>query len=200
MVFPTLLSTHKPLTRKWSLFYPQNPFPLVHFFLNWSLSSFSSVQLLSRGRLFATPWIAALQASLFITNSQSPPKPMSIELVMLSNHLSLCHPLLLLVSLFLLNFQIAMNLFLETWLTATQTLYPLGLTLYNLKSITDCLALQWSVYYSRETFIVSWAGLFSVMHVCDEEACAILDVVLVITLSTTWELGQADGLVHWPAN
>ena len=61
---------------------------------------FSSVQLLSRVRLFATPWIAARQASLSITNSQSPPKPMPIESVMPSNHLILCHPLLLLPSIF----------------------------------------------------------------------------------------------------
>ena len=61
---------------------------------------FSSVQSLSRVRLFATPWIAARQASLSITNSWSPPKPMSIESVMPSNHLILCHPLLLLPSIF----------------------------------------------------------------------------------------------------
>ena len=57
---------------------------------------FSSVQLLSRVRLFVTTWIAALQASLSITNSQNSPKPMSIESVMPSSHLILCHPLLLL--------------------------------------------------------------------------------------------------------
>ena len=57
---------------------------------------FSSVQLLSCVRLFATPWIAARQASLSITNSQSLPKLMSIESVMPSSHLILCHPLLLL--------------------------------------------------------------------------------------------------------
>ena len=57
---------------------------------------FSSVQSLSRVRLFATPWTAACQASLSITNSRSPPKPMSIESVMPSNHLMLCRPLLLL--------------------------------------------------------------------------------------------------------
>ena len=60
----------------------------------------TSVQSLSRVRLFVTPWTAARQASLSITNSQSPPKPMSIELVMPSNHLILCHPLLLLPSIF----------------------------------------------------------------------------------------------------
>ena len=56
----------------------------------------SSVQSLSCVRLFVTPWIAARQASLSITTSQSSPKPMSIELVMPSSHLILCHPLLLL--------------------------------------------------------------------------------------------------------
>ena len=53
---------------------------------------FSSVQSLSRVQLFATPWTAAHQASLSITNSQSLPKLMSIELVMPSNHLILCCP------------------------------------------------------------------------------------------------------------
>ena len=60
------------------------------------LSAFSSVQSLSHVRLFMTPWTTACQASLFITNSRSPPKPMSIKLVMPSNHLILCCPLLLL--------------------------------------------------------------------------------------------------------
>ena len=57
---------------------------------------FSSVQSLSHVRLFATPWIAARQASLSITSSRSSPKLMSIESVMPSSHLILCHPLLLL--------------------------------------------------------------------------------------------------------
>ena len=61
---------------------------------------FSSVQSLSHIQLFATPWTAAHQASLSITNSQSPPKPMSIESVMPSNHLILCCTLLLLPSIF----------------------------------------------------------------------------------------------------
>ena len=57
---------------------------------------FSSHQLLGHVQLFATPWIAARQVSLSITNSQSSPKLMSIETVMLSSHLILCRPLLLL--------------------------------------------------------------------------------------------------------
>ena len=61
---------------------------------------FSSVQSLSRVQLFATPWTAARQAFLSITNSRSSLKLMSIESVMPSNHLILCRPLLLLPSVF----------------------------------------------------------------------------------------------------
>src|SRR5574340_114542 len=61
---------------------------------------FSSVQSLSRVRLFVTPWTAACQASLSIINSWSLLKLVSIELVMPSTHLILCHPLLLLPSIF----------------------------------------------------------------------------------------------------
>ena len=61
---------------------------------------FSSVQSLSRVQLFATPWTAAHQAFLSITNFWSLPKLMSIELVMPSNHLILCRPLLLPPSIF----------------------------------------------------------------------------------------------------
>ena len=65
-----------------------------------STCNFSSVQSLSHVQLFATWRTAARQASLSITNSRSPPKPMSIELVMPSNHLILCCPFLLLPSVF----------------------------------------------------------------------------------------------------
>ena len=61
---------------------------------------FSSVQSLSRVQLFVTPWTAACQTSLSITNSQSLLKLMSIESVMPSNYLILCRPLLLLPSIF----------------------------------------------------------------------------------------------------
>ena len=59
------------------------------------LKSFSSVQSLGHVWLFVTPWTAAHQASMSITNSQNLLKLMSIESMMLSNHLILCHPLLL---------------------------------------------------------------------------------------------------------
>ena len=68
--------------------------------VSMSVSPFSSVQSLSRGQLFVTPWTAARQASLSITNCWTPSKPMSIESVMPSNHLILCRPLLLLPSVF----------------------------------------------------------------------------------------------------
>ena len=61
---------------------------------------FSSIQSLSRIQLFATPWTAACQGPLSITSSWSLFKLMSIELVMPSNHIILCHPLLLLPSIF----------------------------------------------------------------------------------------------------
>ena len=66
----------------------------------WDTYSSSSVQSLSRVWFFVTPWTKVRQASLSITNSRSPPKPTSIESVMPSNHLILCHPLLLLPSIF----------------------------------------------------------------------------------------------------
>ena len=65
-----------------------------------SNSVYFSVQSLSRVRLLATPWTVARQASLSITNSWSPPKPMSIESMMPSNHLILYRPLLLLPAIF----------------------------------------------------------------------------------------------------
>ena len=74
--------------------------PHKYYLLIFHVLQFSSVQSLSLVRLFATPWTTACQASLSITNSQSPPRLMSIESVMPSNHLILCRPLLLLPSIF----------------------------------------------------------------------------------------------------
>ena len=80
-------SNRLPLWENWSL-------------ICWGILGESSVQSLSGVWLFETPWTAACQASLSITNSQSLPKLMSIQSVMPSNHLILCHPLLLLPSIF----------------------------------------------------------------------------------------------------
>ena len=72
----------------------------VRSIVSFRLVQFSSVQSISRVRLFVTPWTAAHQAFLYITNSRSSPRPMSIESMMPSNHLILCCPLPLLPSIF----------------------------------------------------------------------------------------------------
>ena len=73
---------------------------MLTFWVICFINLLSSVQSLSHVRLFVTLWTVACQASLPITSSRSPPKPMSIESVMPSNHLILCCPLLLLPSIF----------------------------------------------------------------------------------------------------
>ena len=79
---------HSYIYLKWSVFLGDAQ--------NFNLLQFSSVQSLSHVHLFATPWTAACQASLSITNSRSSLKLLSIESVMPSSHLILCRPLLLL--------------------------------------------------------------------------------------------------------
>ena len=87
----------------WGLFSLHKHYSYTY---SWPLNNtehvvlFCSVQSLSRVWLFVIPWTGAHQASLSITNFQSLPKLMSIESVMPSNHLILCHPLLLLPSIF----------------------------------------------------------------------------------------------------
>ena len=77
--------------------YSLGPLLLTYLLPQWAqLTLPSPVQSLSSVRLFVTPWITARQASLSITNSQSSLRLMSIESVMPSRHLILCHPLLLL--------------------------------------------------------------------------------------------------------
>ena len=83
---PTFLEVKSPRPRCWQSWF--------------LLRECQSVQSLSRVQLFSTPWTAARQASLSITNSQSLIKLMSVELVMPSNHFILCCPLLLLPSIF----------------------------------------------------------------------------------------------------
>ena len=99
---------------------------------------FSSVQSLSRVLLFATPWTTARQASLSITSSQSLPKLMSVESVMPSNHLILCHPLLLLPSIFpsiseSVHLLSCVRLFVTPWTAARQA----SLTITNTWSSLD---------------------------------------------------------------
>ena len=79
---------------------PFLPYPLCSSYLQMDTPDSHSVKSLSHVQLFATPWTVARQASLSITNSRSLLKLMSIELVMPSNYLIFCHPLLLLPSIF----------------------------------------------------------------------------------------------------
>ena len=88
------------LSRLVITFLPRSKRLLISWLQSPSAVIFSSVQLLNRVWLFVTPWTRAHQASLSITNSWSPHKPMSIELMMPSNHFILCRPLLLLPSIF----------------------------------------------------------------------------------------------------
>ena len=93
MVLP--LSTSLPIAPP-SAFQEPHPSQPTYFFFFFNSGGQSSVQSLSRVRLFVTPWTAARQASLYSTSSQSLLKLMSIESVMPFNHLILCCPLLLL--------------------------------------------------------------------------------------------------------
>ena len=102
----TLSSTSIPVRLAKVLLSKEEEDPLERIITDtWNVErsetiQFSSVQLLIRIRLFVTPWIAALQASLSITNSHSLLKLMPIESVMPFSHLILCHPLLLLPPIF----------------------------------------------------------------------------------------------------
>ena len=101
----TTIQPMTPTHHKWGCLYIQWKIAHILILALENCSSdfchqFSSVQSLIRVRIFATPWTAACQDSLSITNSQSLLKLMSTELVMPSNHLILCHPLLLLSSVF----------------------------------------------------------------------------------------------------
>ena len=82
------------------MFYTNYKWIITFKTVNHYIVQFNSVQLLSHVQFFVTPWTVACQASLSITNSQSLPKLMSIELVIPSNHLILCRPRLLPPSIF----------------------------------------------------------------------------------------------------
>ena len=109
----------------------------------WTSVQFSSVQLLSRVRLLATPWIAARQASLSITNSWSSLRLMTIELVMPSSYLILCHPLLLLPpippSIRVFSSESAL---LMRWPNASASVLPMNTQDWSLLEWTGWISLQ----------------------------------------------------------
>ena len=100
---------------------------------------FSSVQSFSCVRLFATPWVAAYQASLSITNSRSSPKLMSIEWVMPSSHLILCRPLLFLSSILPASESFPMS---QLFATPQTSACQASLSLTNSQSLLKFLSIK----------------------------------------------------------
>ena len=116
----------------------------VHSF---HILQFSSVQSLSQVRLFVIPWTAARQACLSIISSQSPSKPMSIESVMPSNHLILCHPLLLLPLIFpsiriLSNESTLVSGSQSIEVSASASVLPMNIQGWFLLGLIDLISLQ----------------------------------------------------------
>ena len=109
---------------------------------------FCSVQLLRHNQLFAALWTAARQTSLSITNSQGLFKLMSIELVMPSNHLILCHPLLLLLSIFP-----------STWIFSNESVLCIRWPKYWSFSFSSSLSNE---YTGSISFRMDWFDLLAV--------------------------------------
>ena len=120
----------------------------LSFLLSGHSFQFSSVQSLSHVRLFVTPWTAACQASLSITNSQSLLKLMSIESVMPSNHLILYCPLLLLPWIFPSNRSFQMTRF---FTSGGQSIGVSASTSVLLMNIQDWSPLGWTRWISLQS-------------------------------------------------
>ena len=132
------------MTIEWCLI-KQEKTALFQHLSSFSPVQFSSVQLLSCVWLFATPWIAARQASLSITSSRSSLKLTSIESVMPSSHLILCHPLLLLPSIFP-NIRVSSNE------SALHIRWPK----YGVSALTSVLPMN-----TQDRFPLGWTGWIS---------------------------------------
>ena len=137
------------------------------------LALIGSVQLLSRVRLSVTPWTAACQASLSFTNSWSLPKLMSMEPVMPSNHLVLCHPLLLPPSVFPASGSFPVSLFFTSGgqsieVSASASVLPVN--------IQDCFPLGWTGWISLQSKGLS--RVFSIITVQKHQFfCAQLSLI-----------------------
>ena len=119
----------------------------------YNLGQFSSVQSLSHVQLFVTPWSAARQASLSITNSRSSLKFTSIELVMPSNHLILCCPLLLQPSKFSTTGSFQMS---QLFTSGGQNIGVSALTSVFPMNIQDWFPLGWTGWISLQSKGHSW--------------------------------------------
>ena len=140
------------------------------------VSHISLVQSLSRVQLLVTPWTAAHQASQSITSSRSIPKPMSTESVMPSNHLILCHPLLLLPSILpsirVFSNESALHIRWQKYWSFSFNISPsnehLGLISFRIDWL-DLLAVQGTLksplqHYSSKASILLCSALFIVQH------------------------------------
>ena len=153
--------------------------PVLSFLrLDWLFGVFCSVQSLSHVWLSVTPWITARQASLSITNSRSSLKSMSIELVMPSSYLILCHPLLLLPSIFpsirVFSNESALRIRWPSYWTFTFNISPSnehpGLISFRMDWL-DCLAVQGTLksllqhHSSKHQFFGVQLSLYSNSHI-----------------------------------
>ena len=150
---------------------------------------FSSVQSLSRVRLFATPWTTARQASLSITSSQSLTKLMSIESVMPSSHLILCCPLLLLPSIFpsirIFSNESALGIRWPKYWSSSFNISPSnehsGLISFRMNWL-DLLAVQWTLksllqHHSSKTLIL-WRSAFFMVQLSHPNTTTGKNIVL----------------------
>ena len=138
-------------------------------FFHWE----HSVQLLSCVRLFVTPWTAARQASLSITNSRSLPKLMSIKSVIPSNHLLLCHPLLL-PSIIPVSGSFSMNQFFASGGLSVTVSASASVLLMN---IQDWFPLGWTGWISLQSKGLS--RVFSQYHSSTALSSSVLSFLIV---------------------
>ena len=172
------------LTKSYSLLPPSQI--LVMLFLCISVQ-FSSVQSLSHVRLFATSWIVAHQASLSITNSRSSPKFMCIESVMPTNHLILCHPLLLLPpippSIRVFSNESALLMRWPQYWSFSFSISPSnehpGLISFRMDWL-DLLAVQDTVPNYHECSLTS---SFKLIQLCDSPLCGAKEEIFLMSLS-----------------
>ena len=165
---------------------------LLRLLLALTVSQFSSDQSLSRVWLFVTPWTAAQQASLSIANSRSLPKLMSIESVMPSNHLILCHPLLLLPLIFP-----SIRVF------SNESILPIRWPKYWSFSFSISPSNEYSGLIS---FRMDWLDLLEVQgtlksllqHHCSKASVLQLSAFFIVQLSHSYmTIGKTIALARW---
>ena len=152
----------------------------------------TSVQSLSCVWLFATPWTAACQASLSITNSRSLPKTMSTESVMSSNHLILCHPLLLLPSIFPASRSFQMS---QLFTSGGQSIGASASTSVLPMNTQDWSPLGWTGWVSLQS-----KGLFKslLQHHSSKESILWRSDFFIVQLSHSYMItGKTIALTRW---